>query len=74
MPDDLMDTDPSDFDITIQNYNFASKKAKLVNEKAELLRSLDKAPYKDMIKIQEEIFKLEEQIKKMDQDRNDAVS
>ena len=31
MPDDLLDTDPSDFDITLQDFDFASKKAKLAH-------------------------------------------
>ena len=69
MPDDLLDTDPSDFDITLQDYDFASKKAKLVNHESELIRSLESASHKDAIRIKEEISLLEKQIKTMDQER-----
>jgi hypothetical protein len=73
MPNNLIDTKPSDFETTLQDSDFVSKKAKLVTQEAELIRSLDKAPYKEMIKIQNEIFQLEEQIKQMDQERVDAI-
>jgi hypothetical protein len=74
MPDDLLDTNPSEFEITLQGYDFASKKVKLVTQEAELIRSLDKADYKDKTRIQKEITLLEEQIKQMDQERLDAIS
>jgi hypothetical protein len=74
MPDDLLDTDPSEFEITLQDYDFASKKAKLVTHESELIRSLDKADSKEKTRIQKEISLLEEQIRQMNQERLDAIS
>lgn len=74
MPIDLLDTDPTDFNTTLQRLDFASKKAQLIHQIELKSRSISQANELQQVKLRQEIILLQEQIKKLEQSRDSRVT
>lgn len=66
-------TKPTDLDETIQDFEFARKKLQLTHQIEVKARAVGDAPYLEQIRLQKEIAALDEQLKKLDQEKIDAL-
>lgn len=71
MPDEMKDNDTTDFDIALEDLEFASQKAQLIHKIEVISRALPVASSLQKIMIQQEVLILQDKIRELEKDRFD---
>jgi hypothetical protein len=71
MPTYMIDNEPSDFDIALQDLEFVSQKAQLIHEIEVISRTLPLASRLQKIKIQQKVLILQDKIRELEKEHFD---
>ena len=66
MPNELIDSDPSDFNLALENLEFVSHKARLIHKIEVISRDIPLASDLQKIRLQQEILILQQKIKELE--------